>query len=241
VRLRPMLRLHKCTRAIVTIELALLIPIMWMMLAGAFDIVNLIYTIFEVNNAAALTASAISEMPSTQYTAANITGLLESVNRLSAPINVTGPVTSIGAGQGTIIVSVVVQGATANVVPQLEWQCAATSLKQPAVSHVGILPGHNQTVNATLPPPPNITFPAIAMLPSDSAVIAETFYLYSPFIFGSGLLGLGVFQLYDEAIFRFRLGNSTIPTYVPTQNALGFSNVITVTGTTATPVFKGSC
>jgi|GEM_PF-2926642 hypothetical protein len=210
-----MSRLFKCTRAIVTIELALMIPIMWAFLAGGYDLVNLVYTIFQVNNAATMTANIVSQMPSNNnYYVSNITGLLQSINAASRPINVIGPITPIGTGQGAVIVTIVTQAAattkTPNPVPTTFWQCEATPLKPAPVSHVGTPTSGSSGVAATLPPPAPGFKPIVmgattsGLSVADTAVIGESFYLYSPFLFGSGFFGVGVFQLYDQAIYRFR-------------------------------------
>jgi Flp pilus assembly protein TadG len=211
-------RLLKCTRAIVTLELALLIPIMWAFLAGAFDLVNLIYTTFEVNNTASTVASMVSQMSSSgaspNYTVASITSVLQYVNASSAPINVAGT-------RGAVIVTVVDQAATGTYQPKAVWQCENTSMATPPTSKVG--KPTTVSVNATLPAT-RAGFPALVMNMPDSAVIAESYYLYSPWIFGSGFFGVGVYTLYDEAIFRPRLASLAVP-----KNGTTGSSLITAT------------
>jgi len=235
-----MSRLFRCTRAIVTIELALMIPIMWAMIAGGYDLVNLVYTIFEVNNAAATAANMVSQMPVTgNYYVSNITGLLQSINVASRPLNVIGPITAIGTGQGAVILTIVTQAPpTVKVpspVPTTFWQCEATPLVPAPVSKVGTPNTSAAGVPATLPPPSD-SFQPINMGysgVSQTAVIGEAFYLYSPWLFGSGFFGSGVFQLYDEAIYRFRATALSTPYTTSgssTQAPNGYSLITSTTG-----------
>jgi Flp pilus assembly protein TadG len=241
------LRIFKCTRAIVSLELALLFPIMWTLLAGSVDIVLLIYTTFEVNNAASTAASIVSQLPAnSNYYESSITSVLQSINVASNPVNVTGPITPIGTGQGAVIVTIVTQAASGPIQPMTAWQCTATALVPPPVSHVGT-PTNAKAVNATLPPPasnsllPGGAFPAIVMDQPDAAVIVEAFYNYSPWVFGGGIFGVGVFQLYDETIFRFR-GTSSIVSVPPVSPpASGKSAVAGTMGSKIITSTNGSC
>jgi Flp pilus assembly protein TadG len=242
-------RILKCTRAIVSLELALLFPVMWALLAGSVDIVLLIYTTFEVNNAASTAASIVSQLPSnSNYYESSITSVLKSINVASNPINVIGPITPIGTGQGAVIVTIVTQAASGPIQPMTAWQCTATALVPTPVSHVGT-PTSTQAVNATLPLPasapnsalPGKAFPAIVMDQPDAAVIVEAFYNYSPWVFGSGIFGIGVFHLYDETIFRFR-GTSSIVSVPPVSPpASGNSAVAGTKGSKIITSTNGSC
>jgi Flp pilus assembly protein TadG len=232
-----MFRLFKCTRAVVSIELALLVPVMFALTAGAVDFVLLTYTAYQVNNAASTAASIVSQMPVTgNYTAANITEVMASVDSASSPLNVAGPITPVGTGSGGVIVTIVTQAATGPVNPQTAYQCVVTALTTLPVSHVGT--PTSSAVSAALPPPAP-GFSPITMDSSDAAVVGEAFYAYQPFIFGGGFFGLRVFNLYDVAIYRFR-GN---PSSLPTGGANG-SHLLKVTGqnaSTGVVTTSGSC
>ena len=93
--------------------------------------------------------------------------------------------------------------------PQAIWQCVNSSMATIPTSSVG-KPTGSASVNATLPAT-RAGFPALSLIGPDSAVIAESYYLYSPWVFGGGALGTGVYTLYDEAIFHPRLGNISFP------------------------------
>lgn len=232
-----MFRLLRSTRAVVSIELALIIPLMFALTAGAVDFVLLTYAVYQVNNAASTAASIVSQMPVVgNYTAANITTVMASIDAASSPLNVAGPITAIGTGQGGVIVTVVTQAASGPVNPQTSYQCVVTALSPVPVSRVGT--PKTTAVNATLPPAAPGFLP-ITMDPSDAAVVGEAYYAYSPFVFGSGFFGRVVFNLYDVAIYRFR-GN---PSSLPTGGAVG-SHVLKVTGqnaTTGVVTTTGSC
>jgi Flp pilus assembly protein TadG len=207
-------RLLKCTRAVVTIELAILIPVMWAFLAGSVDVVDLVYTVFEVNSAASTTANAVSQLPQRNFSNTGITQVLQFVNAASQPVNVAG-------SNGAVIITVVTHSPATtqipNPVPQAQWQCINTTMKIPPRSNVGT-PGGGTTNGGTpgggagngksvpaILPPAHDGFPALVMDASDTAIIAESFYTYSPWIFGSGFFGLAVYQIYNEAIFRPRV------------------------------------
>jgi Flp pilus assembly protein TadG len=232
-----MFRLFRCTRAVVSIELALIIPLMFALTAGAVDFVLLTYAVYQVNNAASTAASIVSQMPVIgNYTAANITTVMASIDSASSPLNVAGPITPIGTGSGGVIVTVVTQAATGPINPQTSYQCVVTALNPMPVSRVGT--PKSAAVNATLPPPAP-GFSAIAMDPSDAAVIGEAYYAYSPFVFGGGFFGHTVFNLYDVAVYRFR-GN---PSSLPSGGAIG-SHLLKVTGqngSTGVVTTSGSC
>src|SRR5580704_4314924 len=186
-----MLSLLKCTRAVVSLELALLTPIMFGFMAGSYDLVNLGYTVYQVNNAAASSANFVTQLPSQAYTSANIVGVMESINSVSQPVNVVGPRTAVGSGQGALIVSVITEAASTRAnpspVPMLTWQCTLTSVAGSTPKSI-IGSFASGATPAKLPPAAPGYSPIVMDMP-DSAITVESYYLYSPFLFGSGFFG----------------------------------------------------
>ena len=86
------IRMLKGTRAIVTLELALLIPIMWMFLAGAFDLVNLLYTSFgsEQCRGDRCQYDHADSAEELHRDKCHFPSVLQYVNAASSPINIAG-------------------------------------------------------------------------------------------------------------------------------------------------------
>jgi hypothetical protein len=182
--IRASRHLWRDRRAAAATELALLLPFCLLLILGLVDLVNYVFVVDKIDRVAAASADLVARFSTLHE--ADIDSVLAAATELANPVPLTR--------NGGVIITAVSRGNGASAPSVVAWQRLAPQslIAQSRIGRPGGAP--------TLPP-------GFALAPGETAIFAETFYPYQPWVFAGGLLGQSsVLQLYDMAVYRPRLG-----------------------------------
>ncbi len=164
-------------KGVAAVELALLLPILFVLLLGVYETGRFILITQKAEKVVYTVADVVAQ--SETISAADMQSLLSAVNEMMSPF-------TFGAN-GKVIISSVARGTTNTTV---RWQyCGGGTLAEP--SRIG-------PVNGTAALPAGFSLNA-----GDDIVVAEVFYKFTP-VLGEHIIKPGL--LHRTAYFRPRLG-----------------------------------